>query len=62
MHKWLMGEFGVVFSRKGAGDRFRRPLREAQIHVTLTTNKIRISPSVYNDMSDIERILKILCA
>jgi selenocysteine lyase/cysteine desulfurase len=52
----------VVFSREGVGDRFREPLHEAQIYVTLSRNKIRISPSVYNDMSDLDRLLKILCA
>jgi selenocysteine lyase/cysteine desulfurase len=52
----------VVFSREGVGERFRKHLQECQIYVTLTRNKIRISPSVYNDMSDVDRILKILCA
>jgi len=52
----------VVFSREGAAERFRETLREAQICVTLTRSKIRISPSVYNDMSDLDRLLKILCA
>ena len=50
----------VVFSYEGAGERFRKPLSEAGIYVTLTRNKIRVSPSVYNDMSDVERLLEVL--
>jgi selenocysteine lyase/cysteine desulfurase len=52
----------VVFSFEGAGARFRDALKEAKIYVTLYKNKIRISPTVYNDMGDIDRLLKILCA
>src|ERR1700736_5371161 len=44
-----------------AGLPTRAPLSEAGIYVTLTRNKIRVSPSVYNDMSDVERLLEVLC-
>ena len=52
----------VVFSFEGAGARFRDALRQAKIYVSVYKNKIRISPSVYNDMGDIDRLLRILCA
>jgi selenocysteine lyase/cysteine desulfurase len=52
----------VVFSSEGTGARFRDALKQAKIYVSVYKNKIRISPSVYNDMGDIDRLLKILCA
>jgi selenocysteine lyase/cysteine desulfurase len=51
-----------VFSDEGAGPRFRQALSDARINVTLYKNKIRVSPSVYSDMDDMERLLKILRA
>jgi selenocysteine lyase/cysteine desulfurase len=50
----------VVFSYEGAGPRFRQALSDARIYVTLYKNKIRVSPSVYSDMDDIERLVKVL--
>jgi selenocysteine lyase/cysteine desulfurase len=52
----------VVFSSEGMGLRFRDALKQAKIYVTLYKNKIRVSPSVYNDMGDIDRLVDILCA
>jgi selenocysteine lyase/cysteine desulfurase len=52
----------VVFSSEGVGPRFHESLQQANIYVTLYKHKIRVSPSVYNDMGDIDRLLKILCA
>jgi selenocysteine lyase/cysteine desulfurase len=52
----------VVFSYEGARDRFQEKLSKAKIYVSCTKNKIRISPSVYNDDADIDRLLRILCA
>jgi selenocysteine lyase/cysteine desulfurase len=52
----------VVFSFEDAGARFRDALKQAKIYVSVYKNKIRISPSVYNDMGDIDRLLKILSA
>jgi selenocysteine lyase/cysteine desulfurase len=52
----------VAFSYEGAGPRFRQALSDAKIYVTLYENRIRISPSVYSDMSDIDRLVKILGA
>jgi len=52
----------VVFSSEGVGAGFRNALKEAKIYVTAYKNKIRISPTVYNDIGDVDRLLKILCA
>jgi selenocysteine lyase/cysteine desulfurase len=52
----------VVFAYDGAAERFGRQLKEAKIFVTLNKNKIRISPSVYSDMGDVDRLLKVLSA
>jgi selenocysteine lyase/cysteine desulfurase len=52
----------VVFSYEGAGERFGHSLETARIFVTLNKNKLRIAPSVYSDMDDLERLLEILCA
>jgi selenocysteine lyase/cysteine desulfurase len=52
----------VVFSAEGVRARFYDALQQAKIYLTVSKNKIRISPSVYNDMDDINRLVKILCA
>jgi selenocysteine lyase/cysteine desulfurase len=52
----------VVFSKEGMGPRYQRALQDAKIYVTLYKNRIRISPSVHNDMGDIERLTRILVA
>ncbi len=51
-----------VASHEGARERFQKRLEEANIFVTLARNKIRISPSVYNDHKDIDRLLSVLGA
>lgn len=50
----------VVFAYEGARTRFGEALKAAKIHTSLYRNKIRISPSVYNDMGDIDRLLRVL--
>ena len=52
----------VVFSYEGAGARFRQALSDAKIFVTLYKNKIRVAPSVYSDMDDIDRLVKVVRA
>lgn len=48
----------VAFAYKDAAKRLD-PILKAE-HITISTydNRIRISPSVYNDMADVERLLK----
>jgi selenocysteine lyase/cysteine desulfurase len=49
-----------VFSYKGAAARFGKALRDKNIHVSIYENRLRISPSVYNDMEDIQRLVSVL--
>jgi selenocysteine lyase/cysteine desulfurase len=50
----------LVFASEGMGPRFHQVLQDEKIFVTLYKNRIRISVSVYNDMDDIDRLVKIL--
>lgn len=50
----------AAFSYEGARARFQRALQAAQVNVQLEKNSLRVSPSVYNDMPDIETLLGIL--
>lgn len=50
----------VVFAYKGAAARFNRALQEAKIQISTYDNRIRISPSVYNDLEDTERLIGVL--
>ena len=52
----------VVFAYRGAGPRFRDALKKSGIAVTIYENNIRISPSVYNDMEDIDALKRVLMA
>lgn len=52
----------LVFARKGAAASFAKPLRDAKIQISVYENRIRISPSVYNDMEDVEKLLRVLSA
>ncbi len=50
----------VAFAVEDAQQRFAAPLAEAGIYVQFYPNRLRISPSIYNDMADIERLLDVL--
>lgn len=51
----------VTFARKGVAESdVPRRLAAARINVRVAANWMRISPSVYNDMADIERLLEAL--
>ena len=47
----------VAFAAKDLAAKYGPLLDQAKIKVTLSENIMRISPSVYNDMEDIERLL-----
>lgn len=50
----------VAFSHPDAEARFSAKLKQAGVTITIGQNSIRVSPSVYNDMDDIERLLQVL--
>ena len=50
----------LVFGRPGAAQRYQHALHGEKIFVTLYENRIRISVSVYNDMDDIEKLVRVL--
>jgi selenocysteine lyase/cysteine desulfurase len=52
----------AVFSFEGAAKRLGPALTAARIKVQLYRNRVRISPSVYNDMADIEQLLRVIAS
>jgi selenocysteine lyase/cysteine desulfurase len=50
----------LAFSYRGAAARFRSALHDANIQISTYENRIRISPSIYNSMEDIEKLLRVL--
>ena len=50
----------VVFAYKGAAARFNKALQEAKIQISTYENRIRISPAVYNDREDLEKLIHVL--
>jgi selenocysteine lyase/cysteine desulfurase len=52
----------LTFGIKDAEKRFRDPLRESNIRISLYANAVRISPSIYNHEGDIQALIRVLCA
>ncbi len=50
----------VTFAYRDAQRKLEPVLKAANIKVTLGANRMRVSPSVYNDMGDIEHLLSVL--
>jgi len=50
----------VSFAMQGAEKKLAKKLANAGINIQLYENRFRISPSVYNDMADIERLVNVL--
>ena len=50
----------ITFAYQDAQKKLEPLLEAANIKVTLGDNRMRVSPSVYNDMGDIERLLQVL--
>lgn len=48
------------FTARDAETRFGPRLKQANVSVTLSGDRMRVSPSVYNDMRDVERLLSAL--
>jgi hypothetical protein len=52
----------VAYACKDASKRFAARLQAEHIQISVYENRIRISPSVYNTMDDVEHLLKALLA
>jgi selenocysteine lyase/cysteine desulfurase len=50
----------VAYACKDASKRFAVRLQAEQFQISVYESRIRISPSIYNTMDDVERLLKIL--
>jgi selenocysteine lyase/cysteine desulfurase len=50
----------ITFAYRDAQKTLEPLLKAANIKITVGSNRIRISPSVYNDMGDIEKLLRVL--
>jgi selenocysteine lyase/cysteine desulfurase len=52
----------VVFAYEDANRRLGSAMAAAKVKVQLYRNRMRISPSVYNDMGDIEQLLRVIAS
>lgn len=52
----------IAFAFEGAAARLGPALKAAKVKIQTSRNRIRISPSVYNDQADIDRLLQVLKA
>jgi selenocysteine lyase/cysteine desulfurase len=52
----------IAFTIPGAERRFAEPLKAAGIAVSVSGDRIRISPSIFNDLHDIDRLLSALAS
>jgi selenocysteine lyase/cysteine desulfurase len=50
----------VSFAYRDALQKLGPRLKAAHINIQLYENRLRISPSHYNDLSDVERLIEVL--
>jgi selenocysteine lyase/cysteine desulfurase len=50
----------VAFACRDADKRFAAPLKAADIRISLYPDRMRISPSVYNTLDDIDHLASVL--
>lgn len=50
----------AVFAREGADQRFAARLKAANVRISLYPNRIRVSPSVYNTLDEIDHLASVL--
>ena len=50
----------AAFTAPDAETRFAKRLKQADVSVTLSGDRMRVSPSLFNDMHDVERLLNAL--
>ena len=49
-----------IFSMEGAEKKLHKKMSDVRIDIQLYENRFRISPSVYNSMSDIDLLIDVL--
>jgi len=52
----------IAFECQGAAEKLRPRIGEAQINIQLYRNRFRISPSVFNTLAEVERVIETLTA
>lgn len=52
--------FGIRHSKQLDPERLKEDLRKSNIHVSVRGDSIRVSPHVYNDAADLQKLVKIL--
>jgi len=52
--------FGVRYAQTPDLEKVRQKLQKSRIHVSFRGNAIRVSPNVYNDANDLDRLVKAL--
>lgn len=52
----------IAFECLGAADKLRPRIHEAQVNVQLYRNRFRISPSIFNTMAEVDRVIATLTA
>jgi selenocysteine lyase/cysteine desulfurase len=52
----------VCFAYPNADKRLRAKLNQANVRISLYTHRIRVAPSVYNDMGDMEKLVEVLAS
>ena len=50
----------VAFALKDARSKLAQLLASNDIRMTVSGNRFRVSPSVFNDMNDVDRLLSVL--
>jgi selenocysteine lyase/cysteine desulfurase len=50
----------VSFALKGPREELNERLKRAGVSISVSRNHFRISPSVFNDLNDIEKLIEVL--
>lgn len=50
----------VAFAYKDAREKLSKTMQDANVRITLSRHRFRLSPSVFNTMADIDRVLNVL--
>lgn len=50
----------VAFSYKDAREKLSKTMQDAKVRITMSRHRFRLSPSVFNTMADVDRVLNVL--